>query len=190
LERLPQTVTEVNSIADLFKKAHLSAEVRLGESATKKNLLLTDLTRFQFVHFATHGIVPTTGKMREPALVFSYSGSDIKQALLPISQIVDLRLDAEMVTLSACNTGSGKISRAEGVMNLGRAFLLAGAKDVTVSLWSVSDESTSLLMQEFYKNLQQGKSKPEALAAARTALRSQRKFEDPYFWGAFIVVGE
>src|SRR5207249_2438308 len=101
----------------------------------------------------------------------------------------ELKLRAGMVVLSACNTGSGKVTKAEGVASLGRAFLTAGASSVTVSLWQVADKSTSLLMQEFYKNLLAGKSKSAALAGARLTLIS-KGFENPFFWAPFILTGE
>src|SRR5215472_15668094 len=85
--------------------------------------------------------------------------SQTSHMFLSMSEILGLRLRSESVVLSACNTGSGKISRAEGVMSLGRAFLAAGAASVTVSLWQVADESTAMLMEEYYRNLLAGKSK-------------------------------
>jgi CHAT domain-containing protein len=109
--------------------------------------------------------------------------------LLPISTIMRLNIDADSVVLSACNTGSGQVTRAEGVMSLGRAFMTAGASSVTVSLWEVSDESTALFMKQYYRNLLLGKSKAEALAEARTWL-FQNGYRQPYFWAPFILTGE
>jgi CHAT domain-containing protein len=106
-----------------------------------------------------------------------------------MSEILGLKLQSESVVLSACNTGSGSISRAEGVMSLGRAFLAAGSSSVTVSLWQVSDESTALLMEEYYRNLLSGKKKSVALAEARYAVVA-KGFKDPFFWAPFISIGE
>ena len=97
-------------------------------------------------------------------------------------KILQLKLRADMVVLSACNTGSGKVTRAEGVASLGSAFLAAGAASVMVSLWQVADSSTALLMEEFYRNLVSGKSKPAALAAARQTLIAKH-YENPFFLG-------
>jgi CHAT domain-containing protein len=108
---------------------------------------------------------------------------------LSMSDILDLKLSSESVVLSACNTGIGEISRAEGVMSLGRAFLAAGSSSVTVSLWSVSDESTSLLMRRYYKGLLDGKRKNIALAEARNAVFMSGQ-KDPFYWAPFIVIGE
>jgi len=155
----------------------------------RKNLLDLDLSKFRYIHFATHGILPVDAGVREPSLVLSYDGNATDQMLLPISTIMRLNIDADSVVLSACNTGSGQVTRAEGVMSLGRAFMTAGASSVTVSLWEVSDESTALFMKQYYRNLLLGKSKAEALAEARTWL-FQNGYRQPYFWAPFILTGE
>ena len=187
-ERLPDTAKEVNDIASLFT-AEQSAVVRTGLEARKRDLLQTDLGRFRFVHFATHGFVPVEPGIREPALILSYDGKDEERMMLTLSEIIQLRLHAEMVVLSACNTGSGKVTRAEGVSSLGTAFLGAGASSVMMSLWKVADQSTAILMQEFYKNLLSGMPKSKALANARATLVS-KGYTNPFFWAPFVLTGE
>jgi CHAT domain-containing protein/tetratricopeptide (TPR) repeat protein len=189
-DRLPATATEVKDVASLFQKSDQTAEVRLGLDATKDRLLETDLTRFRYLHFATHGILPVDSNIKEPSLVLSFDGAD-ERMLLSMSEILGLRIKAETVVLSACNTGTGVISRAEGVMSLGRAFMTAGAESVTVSLWEVSDESTQVLMEEYYRNLIAGKSKAQALAAARSFLFSEdKRFTNPFYWAPFVLIGD
>ena len=183
--RLPNTATEVRNIAALFPSA---ATVRTGADARKLELLQTDLGRFKFVHFATHGFFPVEPGIREPALVLSYDGEEEGRMLLTLSEVLQLKLHSEMVVLSACNTGSGRVTRAEGVASLGTAFLAAGASSVTVSLWKVEDQSTSVLMQEFYRNLLKGMSKDAALAGARSTLFSQGH-TNPFFWAPFVLTG-
>jgi CHAT domain-containing protein len=191
LDRLPATAIEVQGIADLFASSSSKAETRTGVDATKQALLRTDLARYRFIHFATHGILPVEAGIREPALVLSYDGKGKDDMLLTLSEILGLKLRAEMVVLSACNTGSGKVMRAEGVASLGSAFLAAGASSVTVSLWHVDDNRTARLMQEYYKNLVQGKTKSAALAAARTSLFSLEDVNgNPYYWAPFILTGD
>jgi CHAT domain-containing protein/tetratricopeptide (TPR) repeat protein len=188
LERLPGTADEVQGIASLFAS---KADTRTGMDATKQELLRTDLARYKFVHFATHGILPVESGIKEPSLLLSYDGRGKDDMLLTLSEILDLKLRADMVVLSACNTGSGKVTKAEGVASLGSAFLAAGASSVTVSLWHVADNSTAELMQEFYKNLVKGKTKSESLAAARSALFSKEYVNhNPYFWAPFVLTGE
>ena len=143
--RLPGTAEEVRDIAALIKKTNQTVEVRLGVEATKDELLDTDLSKFRFLHFATHGVLPVDTGVKEPALVLSYDGISQAHMFLSMSEILGLRLQTESVILSACNTGSGSISKAEGVMSLGRAFLAAGASSVTVSLWQVSDELDAIV---------------------------------------------
>jgi CHAT domain-containing protein len=184
--RLPNTATEVRNIAALFPPP---ATIRTGADASKLELLQTDLGRFKFVHFATHGFFPVEPGIREPALVLSYDGKDEGRMLLTLSEVLQLKLHSEMVVLSACNTGSGRVTRAEGVASLGTAFLAAGASSVTVSLWKVEDQSTSVLMQEFYGNLLKGMSKDAALAGARSTLFS-RGYTNPFFWAPFVLTGE
>ena len=191
LERLPGTADEVSGIAKLFASTPSKAEIRMGVDATKQELLRTDLGRYQFVHFATHGILPVESGIKEPSLVLSYDGKGKDDMLLTLSEIFQLKLRAEMVVLSACNTGSGKVTKAEGVASLGSAFLAAGASSVTVSLWHVADNSTAELMEEFYKNLVKGKTKSESLAAARSALYSKEYVNhNPYFWAPFVLTGD
>ena len=127
--------------------------------------------------------------MQEPALILSYDGKAEDRMMLTMSEVLQLKLHAEMVVLSACNTGSGRVTRAEGVASLGTSFLAAGASSVTVSLWQVSDESTALLMEEYYRNLLTGMPKNAALAAARAALFAQGH-TNPFFWAPFVLTGE
>jgi CHAT domain-containing protein/tetratricopeptide (TPR) repeat protein len=188
-ERLPGTAIEVRGIASLLKARNETVDVRSGASATKAELLDTDLSKFRFLHFATHGVLPVDTGVKEPSLILSYDGVAPSHMFLPMSEIIGLKLHSESVVLSACNTGSGKISRAEGVMSLGRAFLAAGSSSVTVSLWQVSDESTAVLMRNYYSGILQGKAKSVALAEARQAVYSNGS-KDPFFWAPFIVIGE
>lgn len=188
-ERLPGTAIEVQSIASLLTARNETVDVRSGATATKAELLDTDLSKFRFVHFATHGVLPVDTGIKEPSLVLSYDGVAPSHMFLSMSEIIGLKLDSESVVLSACNTGSGKISRAEGVMSLGRAFLAAGSSSVTVSLWQVSDDSTAVLMKKYYEGLLANKKKSIALAEARYAVFESGS-RDPFFWAPFIVIGE
>ena len=189
LERLPGTADEVQAIAKLFPSNPPKTEIRMGMDATKNELLLTDLGRYKFIHFATHGLLPVESGIKEPALILSYEGKRQDDMLLTLSEILELKLRADMVVLSACNTGSGEVTRAEGVASLGSAFLAAGASSVMVSLWQVADSSTALLMEEFYKNLVSGKSKAVALAEARQTLIAKH-YDNPFFWAPFVLTGE
>lgn len=189
LERIPATAAEVKGIVSLFSSSQAKTKTLIGLDASKEQLLHTDLAQYDFIHFATHGILPVESGIKEPALALSYDGLSKDDMLLTLSEILDLKLHANLVVLSACNTGSGKVTRAEGVASLGSAFLAAGSESVLMSLWQVSDESTALLMKEFYKNLLSGKSKVESLAAARAVIVS-KGYDSPFFWAPFILTGE
>jgi CHAT domain-containing protein len=101
-----------------------------------------------------------------------------------------VRLEAELVTLSACQTGLGVPLAGEGSLGLTRAFLHAGARSVVSSLWRVADESTAVLMTRFYRELRAGRSKDEALRRAQVALLRDRRWRDPYHWAAFQLQGD
>jgi CHAT domain-containing protein len=188
--RLPATGREVRAISQALSGLGGDVEVRLGFEATKKGLLATDLSRFRFLHFATHGILPKeVSFIHEPALVLSMEGTDPRNMFLTMSDVLNLRLNAEVVTLSACETGLGKNVRSEGIIGLPRAFMFAGASSVVVSLWKVADDSTAEFMKEFYSNIAAGKDKAASLALARHRLRESGK-DNPFFWAPFIMWGE
>jgi CHAT domain-containing protein len=104
--------------------------------------------------------------------------------------MMDLRLQAELVTLSACNTGLGAERKGDGLVGLARAFQFAGARSVVASLWRVADSSTSALMQAFYRHLRAGRSKDEALRAAQTELIKSSAFRAPFRWAGFQLIGD
>jgi CHAT domain-containing protein len=103
-----------------------------------------------------------------------------------------LKLNADLVTLSACRTGLGKLVSGEGVLGLTRAFLYAGTRSVLASLWNVNDTATAELMTAFYRNLKRDLSKDEALRQAKLELLhgKQPAWRHPYFWASFVLIGE
>jgi CHAT domain-containing protein len=102
-----------------------------------------------------------------------------------------LKMNADLVTLSACSTGLGKLVSGEGILGLTRAFFFSGARNVTVSLWNVNDSATAALMKSFYQNLNRGAPKSQALRQAKLALLRGKNstWSQPYFWAAFVLVG-
>ncbi len=169
-----------------------ACEILAGLDASKQLLfeqLQPRLGQFRDVIFVTHGYF---GKdlpgIREPVLVLTLvpAGTD---GFLRMSEVTGLRMSADMVVLTACQTGLGRYIFGEGTMGMGRAFQYAGAKSVLMSLWSVSEESSIKLVASFFKHLKEGKSKLDALKLARTEIR-QLGYDHPFFWAPFILVGE
>src|SRR5205809_659476 len=126
-----------------------------------------------------------------PFIIPSDKTTPFLDPLLQVREIIRLRLNAELTTLSACDTGVGKLQGQEGISNLVGAFLVAGSKSVVASLWSADDASASALMERFYQRLAQGESTSSALRNAKLDLLT--KYGDqlsPFYWAAFITVGE
>jgi CHAT domain-containing protein len=125
-------------------------------------------------------------------LLFSLSSKDtLNDGYLHAYELHNLQLNTELVTLSACNTGFGKIQTGEGVMSLGRAFAYAGSPNVLMSLWSVPDGSTSKIMTEFYKHLANGMPKDVALRKAKLAYlnNADNLTSNPFYWSSFVLIG-
>lgn len=142
------------------------------------------------MHFAAHGIIDEAYPARS-GIVLSAEQDSKEDGVLQTSEVMRLKLNADLVTLSACRSGLGKLLNGERVIGLTRAFLYAGADSVVMSLWNVNDVATASLMKSFYKTLQQGKSKDEALRQAKLELLrgQQRAWRHPYFWASFVLMG-
>ena len=147
----------------------------------------------RLVHLATHGYAYSSEARARDSFV-ALAPTAEQDGLLTVGEVLDgvESLSAELVVLSACQTGLGDLKHAEGTVGLQRAFLAKGAKSVLVSLWSISDEATEQLMQRFYTHWLNGSSKAEALRRAQSEVRGESgsRFHDPRYWAAFQLVGE
>ncbi|MDX2232471.1 MAG: CHAT domain-containing tetratricopeptide repeat protein [Leptolyngbyaceae cyanobacterium bins.349] len=174
---------EAKEIADLLKTKAI-----IGSQATKSNIL-KQLSQARFIHFATHGLLDDFKGLGVPgaiALAPDNTGK-VNDGLLTSDEILDLKLNAELVVLSACDTGRGRLT-GDGVIGLSRSLITAGVPSIIVSLWKVPDQSTAFLMTQFYKNLQQNPDKAQALRQAM--LSTKAKYPDPLDWAAFTLIGE
>jgi CHAT domain-containing protein/tetratricopeptide (TPR) repeat protein len=188
LTPLPATRDEVRGIAALYPEARTF----LGTEATEERAKSIGKDA-RYLHFACHGLFderfPLSSALALSIPDQSREGHD--NGLLQAWEIFEsMRLDADLVTLSACDSAMGSEMGGEGLLGLTRAFQYAGARSVLASLWSVSDLSTADLMKRFYGHLRAGKAKDEALQAAQVELMHSSKFSHPYYWAAFQLVGD
>jgi CHAT domain-containing protein len=185
LKPLPSVKKEVEGIAELFKGSFW-----LDTAATEANFK-SKAADYAVIHLAMHGLLDGQNYTLS-SLAFSESKDSTQDNLLEVWEISQMQLAAELVVLSACETGQGLYHEGEGVMSLARAFMYAGAPAVVMSLWQVNDQSTQLLMQFFYIHLESGLDKAEALRQAKieyiAAVNS--KAAHPAFWAAFVQLGD
>ncbi len=189
LRQLPFTRAEVNEISALFPQ--LQRKIFLGADANEKAVKTESLLPYRYIHFAAHGNVDEAHPARS-GIVLSQLADPNEDGTLQMTEVLQLKLNADLVTLSACRTGLGKLLHGEGIIGLTRAFLYAGASSVVVSLWNVNDVATASLMKSFYKNLQSGMAKDEALRQAKLELLAgqKRAWRHPYYWAPFVLVGD
>jgi tetratricopeptide (TPR) repeat protein len=155
----------------------------LGTAATRA-AIIAQMPKARIMHFATHGVSDLDLGMNS-AVVLSGTPSD--NGFLRAKDIIKMNLQADMVVLSACDTGLGKIT-SDGVIGLSRSFITAGTPTVVVSLWSVNDESMAMLMTSFYEEIKAGRGKAQALRSAM--LKTRTKYPNPYFWSSMSLIGE
>ena len=186
LEPLPATRDEVRSIARQFGRR---ATVYVGADATERQA--KDVARARYVHFATHGLLDDRFPLNSAlALTIPDRADEGENGLLQAWEIFEqVRLDADLVTLSACETALGAEASGEGLLGLTRAFHYAGAHSVLGSLWRVSDRSTADLMADVYRHLHAGVSKDEALRRAQRAAIENPETSDPFHWAGFTLSG-
>ena len=188
--RLVFSQNEANRIAALVPANEVLKA--LNFQATRSLAVSDELSQYRFLHFATHGYLDTEHP-EFSAILFSMINErgEPLEGYLRMIDVFNLNLPAELVVLSACRTGLGKNIESEGLVGLTRGFMYAGAKRVVVSLWKVSDSSTSELMVRFYTNmLKKGQSPAAALRSAQLELWQTRRFKSPYYWAPFVIQGE
>jgi CHAT domain-containing protein/Tfp pilus assembly protein PilF len=187
LNALPGTNEEVKNIGTLFNQALAKATIATNEQASEERIKSDELEKFDIVHLATHGIVDELNPELSKIFLKASNGED---GYLYSGEIYNLKLNAQLVTLSACQTGLGKIAKGEGVIGLSRALIYAGAKNIMVSFWSVADESTALLMEDFYTNTLQTKSTfAQSLQQVKIKMLNSKSYNSPYYWAPFVLIG-
>lgn len=212
LQELPATLEEVRKIEVLAQKEHWQKQVFTGENALEENL--KQVKNPKVLHIATHGFFGKTNddktyfsndnflinSLLESGLMLAGASETLDEnrkknketprvddGVLSAYEATNLQLDStDLVVLSACETGLGKVQNGDGVYGLQRAFKVAGAKSLIMSLWKVNDQTTQELMVLFYEKWLAGQDKQKAFKAAQSELR--QRYPSPYYWGAFIML--
>jgi CHAT domain-containing protein len=190
IPRLPATRREAEEISKLAPPAAL--EESLDFAANRAAATDPKLGDYRFVHFATHGFLDSQHPELSGILLSLFDEQGMPQnGFLRAHEVFNLKLSADVVVLSACQTGLGKDVKGEGLIGLTRGFMYAGAPRVVVSLWSVNDAATAELMMRFYRGMLVEKLRPaQALEAAQVSMLHDKRFSDPFYWAAFTLQGE
>lgn len=200
LGRLAESRREVEQISALYPKAEVSLLLR--EQASEENVKTAErLSQYRFIHFATHGLL-NEDTPSYSGLILSLQGAEAgktpalpgnlqtEDGLLQVYEIFNLKLNSELVALSACETGLGKAVKGEGLVGLTHAFFYAGTQSLVVSLWKVQDRSTADLMVNLYREMGRTQTKSEALRQAKLKLIQQNRYAHPYYWAPFVLTGD
>ncbi len=184
LAPLPEAINEVKTLEKIALGTFL-----YGNEASE-HLFKKKVPQHGIIHLAMHGILNQKNPIAS-SLAFTENGSEVEDNFLHAFEISNLSFDAQLVVLSACETGYGKFERGEGIMSLARSFMHAGVPSLVVSLWQVNDYSTSKIMEYFYNELKMGKTKSEALQAAKLFYLENTEgiSAHPALWAAFIQLG-
>jgi len=188
--RLPGTRQEADVIGEVVPKQ--SAEILLGFEANLRRAESEELQNYRFIHFATHSVLDNEHPELSGVILsmFNHDGNH-EDGYLRLKDIYRLKLSAEFVVLSACETALGKNIKGEGIVGLTRGFMYAGAPSVVATLWRVDDDATSEFMKWFYKGIFEHHETPAAaLREAQIEMCKQARWRSPYYWGAFIIEGD
>lgn len=191
LQRLPATEDEAKSIADTVGSNRTT--VRTGFAANRTNALAADVSDYKVLHFATHGLIDETRPELSGIVLsmFDREGKPQDGGFIRMQDVYGLNLNTDLVVLSACDTGLGKVIKGEGIMSLNNAFLQSGAKSVVSSLWKVDDTVTRELMSEFYRGIvSDGLTPAAALRHAQIKMFNDPRFSSPFYWAAFTAQGD
>jgi tetratricopeptide (TPR) repeat protein len=187
--RLEKT-KELSSVTqDLFGQDN--TVILSGENASEKNVRESNLSKYKYLIFATHGVLDDTIPwINEPSLVLNLVGNTKGyDGFLTMSEVMALKIPAYVCLLTACQTGVGEDINGEGVMGLGRAFQYAGSKNTVMTLWPVAEDATIALSTMFLKQLKNGNTPKKALKTAKDIIR-KKGYEHPFFWAGFVIFSD
>lgn len=185
---LPGTAEEVNRLQQLFNTRGIATRLLMENQANEHFFKDQSLQSYNIIHLATHGMVNEDSP--DLSCIYLFPHSEAEDGKVYTGELYNLRFNAQLVTLSACQTGLGKITRGEGVIGLSRALVYAGAQNLLVSFWSVADESTALFMSRFYHHATT--SSPANFARALQLTRQEinaSNYAAPFYWAPFVLIG-
>jgi CHAT domain-containing protein len=190
LSRLPFSRWEADAIAALAPRG--DARKALGFEASRETALSSELGHYRIVHLAAHGLLDAKRpELSGVVLSLVDDQGKPKDGYLRLHDVYNMKLGADLVVLSGCQTALGKELGGEGLLGLTRGFMYAGASRVVASLWQVDDESTAELMKRFYRAmLKDGRPASEALRAAQLEMSRDRRWSAPFYWAGFVLQGE
>jgi CHAT domain-containing protein len=202
LPDLPASAAEAAAVAQALELKPESGDVLIGGDATPSRVEKKDLPVYRYIHFAVHGVLCQTrpGGAAEAALALSPERAGTPGSVLRSEDIIGQKLNADLVALSGCETAIGAEEAGEGLLNLARSFLIAGARGTVTTLWRIEDEATSALMKDFYRRLKASGDAASSLVAAQRWLASEQyevneagdsvPLAMPLYWAAFTVIGD
>ncbi|MFW6129500.1 MAG: CHAT domain-containing protein, partial [Candidatus Aminicenantaceae bacterium] len=185
--RLKYSGHEIQGIGSLFKRK--KTKFFLRNEATEEQLKEHNLADYKIIHFATHSLIDDQKPARS-SIVLSLDEDPKEDGFLQMREVYNLELNADLVVLSACQTGLGQFIKGEGIEGLNRAFFYAGSSAVLMSLWSVNDQASSQLMERFYYHLRSSESIMDALRKTKLEMISSETLSHPFYWAGFIVSGK
>ncbi len=185
IRSLPYAVVEAENAVD-----QCGGKACIAENATEETYK-TEAHSYEIIHLAMHTLVddnhPAFSKM-----LFSAPAGSTEDGMLNTYEVYNVPIDAMMVVLSSCNTGTGKLVTGEGILSLARGFLFAGSHSVVMSMWAVEDFSSSAVIKSFYRNLRSGQTKSSALRDARLKFlrTADQERSHPYYWSTLVIYGD
>lgn len=183
---IPYSKIEVEEISKNIKAG--KKDIYIGTKANEKTVKALNLTDYRIIHFACHAFSDEDNPLRL-TLVLSLDNNDEEDNFLDVSEMYKMKISADLVVLSACQTGKGKSIRNEGILGLPRVFFYMGSHSVISTLWCIDDKAAAELMKYFYSFYFQGLGKAQALRSAKEKMMKS-KYSHPFYWGAFILTGE
>jgi len=193
---LPGSELEVKTIQKKMEEKGIGTKTALYEEASEELMKSTELKNYKYIHIATHGFV-NSEKPELSGIVLSEMKTGGNDGVMYTGEIYNLEINSDLVILSACETGLGKVSKGEGIIGLTRSLLYAGTNNIMVSLWKVADLSTSELMINFYDELLKSEKSnnnsfaySNSLHHAKLKMIGNKQFAHPFFWSPFILIGQ